>query len=170
MKYFKLIFIIILITFIVSCGKKEQEYMDDPGHKPGSEKQSTNDSTQNGNTNKDSIKQTDKKIFHEDKVNYDLLSEKTISPQAAGEYVGKIVSVVGFVAEVHKTDAVEYINFVNKFPNNPIAGVIFKRNFDAFGDISSYEGKNIQATGRITTYKDKLEIILDSPSQIKPVK
>jgi DNA/RNA endonuclease YhcR with UshA esterase domain len=33
--------------------------------------------------------------------------------------------------------------------------------------MNKYEGKNVELTGRITVYKEKPQIILDSPDQIK---
>ena len=170
MKYYKLIFILYLIIILASCGKKEQEYIDVPG-RPMGEKNTTNESTQKDK--KDTIKnqtQQENKNNTENKSGYTPTPENVISPLEARDYVGKFVTLRGYVAEVYKTEAIEYLNFMNKYPNNPIAGVIFKKNFEAFGDISVYSEKNIEATGRITTYKDKLEIILDSPSQIKVVK
>ena len=110
--------------------------------------------------------QQEKKNGTENKTTYVPTPEKIISPLEAKDYLGKYVIIKGYIAEVHKTDAVIYLNFVNKYPDNPIAGVIFRKNFDVFGDVSVYSEKDVEATGRITSYKDKLEIILDSPSQI----
>jgi DNA/RNA endonuclease YhcR with UshA esterase domain len=45
--------------------------------------------------------------------------------------------------------------------------VIFANKFDVIGDLNIYEGKNVSLTGRVTVYKEKPQIILDSKEQIK---
>jgi DNA/RNA endonuclease YhcR with UshA esterase domain len=94
----------------------------------------------------------------------------TISPLEAKDYIGKSVKVKGFVADVHKTEKVAYINFVEKFPDNPFSAVIFANKFEEFGDINRYLNKTVEVGGRISTYKDKPQMILESASQIKILK
>ena len=164
MKNSKAILVGLFILFLASCGKKEEtEYVDD--------KQETKQPVQENK--KDSVKQipqeqkNDNKKFEENKISHELIPEKTITALDAGNYVGEVVTVKGFVAETHKTENVEYLNFVEKYPNNVFSGVIFKDKFEEFGDISIYSNKNLELTGRVTTYKGKPQIILDSKSQIK---
>jgi hypothetical protein len=93
-----------------------------------------------------------------------------ISPLEANEYLGKEVTVNGLVAEVHRTDKVAYLNFVQKFPKTPFAAVIFENRFSSFPNLDKYSGKTVEVTGRVSSYKDKPQIILDNDSQIKIVK
>jgi DNA/RNA endonuclease YhcR with UshA esterase domain len=167
----KHILILFLTILFISCGKKEEpEYVDQPDRQAG-EKQPTTQSVQD--EKKDTTKQNTQeqkpgnKKPEENKIRHEPVPEKTITALEAGDNVGKVVIVKGFVAEVHKTENVEYLNFVEKFPNNPFSGVIFKDQFDEFGDINIYSNKEVELTGRISTFKGKPQIILDSKSQIK---
>jgi len=171
MKKINIILIFFLIILIASCGKKEQEYVDQPDRQ-SSEKNTIGESTQNEkkDTLKDQTQQQDKTNNTEKRTNYEPAPEKIISPLEANDYVGKVVTIQGYVADVYKTEAVAYLNFVEKYPNNPVAGVIFKKNFNEIGDISLYAEKNVSLTGRIMTYKGKPEIIIDNKSQIKIIK
>lgn len=91
----------------------------------------------------------------------------TISPLEAEEYNGKYVTVKGFVADIYQSDKVAYLNFVEKYPNNPFTAVIFASKFADFPDISKYRNKNVEVTGRVSKFKDKPQIILNDPKQIK---
>lgn len=166
MKYTKLVFFINLVILLSSCGKKEEpEFSEDrqPVKQNVEEKKDTSRTNQSPGTN-------DEKKTEENKLTHELIPEKTVSVLDAGDYVGKVVTVKGYVAEVHKSENVEYLNFVEKYPNNPFSGVIFKDKFDEFGDISNYANKDVELTGRVSTYKGKPQIILDSKSQIKVTK
>jgi len=93
--------------------------------------------------------------------------EAVISPLEAGNYNGKTVTVKGFVADVYQSEKVAYLNFVEKFPKNPFTAVIFASKFSDFPDITNYKNKDVEVTGRVSMYKEKAQIILNSPKQIK---
>jgi len=93
--------------------------------------------------------------------------EAVISPLEAGNYNGKTVTVKGFVADVYQSEKVAYLNFVEKFPKNPFTAVIFASKFSDFPDIINYKNKDVEVTGRVSMYKEKAQIILNSPKQIK---
>lgn len=157
-----LIFIFCLIL-LNSCGKKEEtEFTDDKTHSDQTQPDFKKDSSKvNPFQKSDNNKSDEKTATHE------LTPEKTISALDAGNYIGRIVAVKGFVAEVHKTENVEYLNFIQKYPENPFTGVIFKSKFDDIGDISVYENKNIELTGLVSTYKGKPQIVIVNKNQIK---
>ena len=161
----KLIFIF-CVFLLSSCGKKEEtEYTDDKTPTNKTEQPVKKDTTEvnpfmQKNENKTS---EDKSAPHE------LTPEKTISALEAGNYVGRIVAVKGFIAEVKRTENVEYLDFVEKYPENPFTGVIFKSKFDEIGDINVYENKNIEITGLISTYKGKPQIVIVNKNQIKMI-
>jgi DNA/RNA endonuclease YhcR with UshA esterase domain len=173
MSKLKYILILFLIAGIISCGNKDDE----------SSYQNTEDNTeqisdkkeepkeQPGDTSKEhQVSKTDTTASKELKFYSKTKPQAVISAIEAGEYIGKVVTVNGFVADVYKTDRVAYLNFVEKFPQNPFSGVIFANKFDVFGDLNIYEGKNVSLTGRVTVYKEKPQIILDSKEQVKILK
>lgn len=92
--------------------------------------------------------------------------EAVISPLEAGNYHGRVVTVKGFVADVYQSEKVAYLNFVEKFPKNPFTAVIFASKFTDFPDIIKYKNKDVEVTGRVSMYKEKAQIILNSPKQI----
>ena len=162
------VFIIILSSvFILSCGKgvKQQEYVDDkPATQKEEEKKQDTTSKQIEETAKDTESSKDKFEYKRSEN-----PVAVISPLDASEYMGKFVTVKGLVADVYRSDKVAYLNFIKKFPDNPFSGVVFAREFDAFGDLNVYQNKNVEISGRISTYRGKPQMILNKPSQIKIV-
>lgn len=158
-------FIFILsLVLLSSCGKKDEpEYTDDKTPTSRDEQPIKKDTSKvNPFTQKNENKTSEDKT-----TPHELTPEKTISALDAGNYVGRIVAVKGFVAEVHKTENVEYLNFIQKYPENPFTGVIFKSRFDEIGDINVYENKNVELTGLVSTYKGKPQIVIINKNQIK---
>ncbi len=166
-KYFLLI---LLFAGIISCGNKDDsdsEFQEDKTGQPQEDKgqltkQPKEEPKEQPKTDSGS-KKTEELKFYDKKTE----PQAHISAVEAASYIGKVVTVEGFVADVYKTEKVAYLNFVEKFPKNPFSGVIFVSKFDNFGDLSIYEGKNVEITGRISVYKEKPQIILDSKEQIK---
>ncbi len=160
--YFLLFFLFIVIC---SCGKKDNdEYVDD---RRVTNKDDTkhNNSVQKDSSDKSGSSKNDKgsneKSFRDEKP------VAVITPLEAGDYTGKTVTVKGFVADVYKSEKVAYLNFVEKYPDNPFTAVIFADKFSDFGDIQKFKGKNVEVTGRVSMYKNKPQIILNNESQIK---
>lgn len=96
--------------------------------------------------------------------------ESIVSSIKAGNFVGEEKTVRGFVADVHQTKKVKYLNFDDKYPNNSFTGVVFARSFNKFPDLQKYEGENVEITGEITLYNGKPQIILNDESQIRIIK
>jgi hypothetical protein len=158
-----------MILFL-SCGKdKKPEFTDD---ETGS-KSETNDKKEDSKqvekkeNDSDSVKQNTNRTNEYKGSNFS--NEKpvaVISPLEAGDYNGKTVTVKGFVADVYQSEKVAYLNFVEKFPKNPFTAVIFASKFSDFPDIVKYRNKDVEVTGRVSMFKDKPQIILNSPKQI----
>ncbi len=174
-KSFSVIFLLISLL-VLSCGKKEDkgEYIDDRPvntQNDNTDKKTETNSNVKPDTTSGKIPQTDNS---KDKppVNYERTYHPVASVSAleAGDYIGKDLTVTGFVADVYKNDKVAYLNFVEKYPQNPFTAVIFENKFSEFKDINKYEMKNVEVTGRVSSFKGKPQIILDSPNQIKVVK
>ncbi|MEO8665423.1 MAG: hypothetical protein ABI462_07990 [Ignavibacteria bacterium] len=92
---------------------------------------------------------------------------KTISSKEVKQHVGDSLNIDGFIADIYLSDKVAYLNFENKFPKNLFTCAIFAGRMEEFGDLSKFKGKNVRVTGKITTYKNKPQVILNSKDQIK---
>jgi DNA/RNA endonuclease YhcR with UshA esterase domain len=93
-----------------------------------------------------------------------------ISSKEAASHINQNAVVKGYVADVVIREKVAYLNFDSKFPKNTFTGVIFKKEFNTFGDLGKYKNKTIELSGVITEYNKKPQIILNLPTQIKIIK
>jgi len=103
----------------------------------------------------------------ENKSSNKITSLQTITPKEVKAHVGDSLTIKGFVADIYLSDKVAYLNFENKFPKNMFSCAIFSNKFDEFGDLSRFKNKNVEVNGKITTYKNKPQVILNSKDQIK---
>ena len=171
MKILNIILAFLVLTFLVSCGKddKNTEFVDD---KTETKQEKTDNASKEHSVDstlstKDSIAGENKKGSN---FKQDFGNEKSvanITPLEAGDYVGKTVTVNGFVADIYQSEKVAYLNFVEKYPNNPFTAVIFARQFEDFPEIEKYKNKKVEVTGRVSVFKGKPQIILNSPNQLK---
>jgi len=100
-----------------------------------------------------------------------LLSQKIYTSTEAINHIGEFASVKGKVHQVYISSRGNiFLNIDGIYPDNPFTAVIFKSDADKFPNIKSLEGKTIIVTGQIKLYRNKPEIILNSPNQIKVVK
>ena len=167
--FIKAILFALLISVFISCGKdKKPEFVDDETGSKTTDtkteqkqenpvKQDTSGKINNNSSNNTNSKQQN---FETEKPS------AVISPLEAGDYNGKTVTVKGFVADVYQSDKVAYLNFVEKYPNNPFTAVIFASKFEDFPDIIKYKNKDLEVTGRVSIFKGKPQIICNSPKQI----
>ena len=164
------IFIVTALIFI-SCGKEKKPEFTDETTGQNTPREMKNDepkkeekleSTEDTSDTKTNTNQQNTKSR-----NFDIgKPEAVISPLEAGNYNGKTVTVKGFVADVYQSEKVAYLNFVEKFPKNPFTAVIFASKFSDFPDIIKYKNKDVEVTGRVSMYREKAQIILNSPKQI----
>ncbi len=170
--YITRIFVLaVLIALTASCGKeKKPEFVDDqqksteqktPEQKKEEEsKQWANDSSV---LNMEDLADPQKRKEIADRKK----PIATISPLEAADYHGRMVTVKGFVADIYQSEKVAYLNFVEKYPNNPFTAVIFASKFADFPDIGKYKNKNVEVSGFISMFKGKPQIILNETKQIK---
>ena len=154
------------LFLLISCGRKEEDSEFVEEHPKVEEPEKKIDTVSVKIPPSSDEKKTEEKKITDEASKTNIV----ISPLEAKDWIGKSVDVKGFVADVHKTEKVAYLNFVEKFPDNPFSAVIFANKFDEFGDINKYLNKTVVVGGRITTYKDKPQMILENKSQIKIVK
>ena len=84
--------------------------------------------------------------------------------------IGTDATVIGRVTQIYvpKGDALQVVNFAE--PHYfAITAVLRKRDADKFPALKSLVGKKIIVTGRLVDYKDKAQIELTDPTQIKIV-
>lgn len=93
-------------------------------------------------------------------------SSKITSDEAKNR-IGDSVTVTGLIAAVHSGDKVTYLNFDKKFPLNEFSCAIFPDDVEQFGDINLYRNKKAEVTGKITKFRNKPQIILNSKDQLK---
>lgn len=153
MKLIIYIFLFCYFLFFISCSK--------------------NDSSQDIKIKKSEVN-SDSQLNSE--VNNDTSGNKSsgensslqkITSKEVKQHIGDSLRITGFIADIYLGEKVAYLNFENKFPKNVFSCAIFSGKFDEFGDLSKYKNKNAEVTGKITTYKNKPQIILESKDQIK---
>lgn len=166
-----------MLVSLFSCRSKEnkQEFVDDNSTGKQQTKTETNSGTDNKTITAPQDSSVQKNTSNEQKKDYKNYektynSVATITPLQAGDYQGKDVTVKGYVADVYQSEKVAYLNFVEKFPKNPFTAVIFANKFGVFKNIDQYKKQNVEVTGRVSLYKGKPQIILDSESQIRMVR
>jgi len=87
----------------------------------------------------------------------------------ASKFYDQAMVVTGKVAQVTMRPTVTFINLELAGPNSPFTAVIFQENVSLFGDVQKLQGQNVEISGTVTEYRNKPEIILESPSQASVV-
>jgi len=79
-----------------------------------------------------------------------------IADTNAAAHIGQTATVQGLVAEVFTSSKGNvFLDFEYPYPNEVFSGVIFSSSAPAFGDLTSYQGKQVQMTGQIRLYKGR---------------
>lgn len=89
-----------------------------------------------------------------------------ISAADATNYYDREMIVTGKVAQVTIRPTVTFLNLDSKFPDSPFAIVIIHGKSSYYGDANALKEKQIEIRGKITKYKDKPEIALDTTNQL----
>jgi DNA/RNA endonuclease YhcR with UshA esterase domain len=85
----------------------------------------------------------------------------------AAKHVGELATVTGMVDGVHQSGKGNiFLNMGGKYPNQAFTAFIPSSNAAQFSNPQQYEGRTVAVSGKITLYKGKPEIIVNSPSQI----
>lgn len=94
------------------------------------------------------------------------LAPLKISAADATNYYDQEMIVTGKVEQVTIRPTVTFLNLDGKFPDSPFAIVIIHGKSSYYGDANALKEKQIEIRGKITKYKDKPEIALDSTNQL----
>jgi DNA/RNA endonuclease YhcR with UshA esterase domain len=85
----------------------------------------------------------------------------------ATNYFNKEMIVTGTVAQVSIRPNIVFLNMDKPYPNSPFTLVIFPSATNQFGDIKALKGATVEATGKITDYHHRAEIVLEKANQLK---
>ena len=96
-------------------------------------------------------------------------SEK-IGTAEASHYYDESMVVTGKVVQVSIRPTIAFLNLDQPNPNSPLVAVIFPDHLAQFGDLQRFNHHTVEISGTITEYRNKPEIILESPDQIKVVR
>ncbi|HMS64774.1 MAG TPA: hypothetical protein PKD83_05905 [Ignavibacteria bacterium] len=106
-------------------------------------------------------------VQHKNETSSEKSDLLTITSNEIKLHIGDSLNIKGVPADIYLTDKVAYLNFENKFPKHVFSCVIFENKFNEFGDLSKFKNKNVIVTGKVTTYKNKPQVVLNSKDQIK---
>jgi hypothetical protein len=93
-------------------------------------------------------------------------ANETITAKVAGDYIGQTVKVCGTVFQLKDFSKGVYLNINGMFPNQDITFVLWSSSLNnvsqKFGSIRDLVGKNLCASGKVGTYKNRLQISIES--------
>lgn len=96
-------------------------------------------------------------------------SPKIISAVEATNHVDESVVVTGKVAQVTIREKMVYLNMDKPYPATPLSGVIFAAKTNLFTDLEKLKDKNVELSGKITVFRDRAQIVVESTNQLKVV-
>src|ERR1700722_1242637 len=86
---------------------------------------------------------------------------RIIGASDAAKYIGTDMTVTGQVVQVTTHQNIIFLNLEKPYPDCPFALVIFAHDSKPFGHLADLNGKNVAATGKIKSYRDKPEMVLE---------
>ena len=91
----------------------------------------------------------------------------TIDYTDAPAHIGEYASVRGTLVDSYvSASGTVFLDFCKNYKTCSFSGVIFADDAKKFGDLSRYAGQTVTLTGKISSYKNKAEIVLSDPSQL----
>jgi len=95
-----------------------------------------------------------------------LAQEGALKADQASAHIGETATVEGQVS-IHKTPAGEiYLDIGGSGTGAPFSAYVSRWNRTQFQDVDRLDGKEVQVTGEISTFRGKPEILLTDPGQI----
>src|SRR6266480_7628620 len=84
----------------------------------------------------------------------------------AAKHVGETATITGMVDGVHQSGKNNiFLNMGGKYPNQAFTAFIPSSSAAQFPNPQQYEGRTVSVSGKITLYKGKPEIIVNSSSR-----
>jgi hypothetical protein len=85
----------------------------------------------------------------------------------AAKHVGETATITDRVDGIHQSGKGNiFLNMGGKYPNQAFTAFIPSSSAGQFSQPQQYEERTVAVSGKITLYKGKPEIIVNSPSQI----
>jgi beta-lactamase superfamily II metal-dependent hydrolase len=84
----------------------------------------------------------------------------------APSYIGSFVTLQGTIAHVRETEKVHSLSFSSQYWKD-VNLVVFPERFDLFPNMESYNGKKILASGAISDYQGRPQIVLTNAQQLQ---
>ncbi|MPW36440.1 hypothetical protein [Vibrio sp. B1Z05] len=98
-------------------------------------------------------------------------TEARIEAYKAPFHVGETVMACGKVAQVSQGKKSQYLNLDKSYPNQTLTILIWNRNLnpfeERFGKLDNLEDQKICVRGKITEYKNKLQIQVSNPQYLR---
>lgn len=96
-------------------------------------------------------------------------SQNTVSIKDVVNHVGKEVTLCDSVYSARSLTNLSLLNLGGSFPKEVITVVVFKEDKAKFAKdpVDLFENKRICVTGTVTLYKEKLQIVVKEPKQLK---
>ncbi|WP_293298599.1 hypothetical protein [Pedobacter sp. UBA4863] len=96
-------------------------------------------------------------------------AQTTVTAKEVVNYVGKEVTLCDSVYSTRAMENISLLNIGGKYPKEVITLVVFKSDRAKFEKEPTelYANKRICVTGKVTLYKDKLQIVVNEPKQVK---
>jgi hypothetical protein len=82
-------------------------------------------------------------------------------------YLGKEMIVTGKVAQVSIRPGIVFLNMDKPYPDSPFTLVIFPAATNQFGNLKALRGASVEATGLITNFHERAEMVLKKANQLK---
>jgi len=162
MKKFLLILLLVVIILVPGCSEKPEEIRLIKQNDAGTEQKEVRTELSTDTTVNDEV--TDDMPERKSSGQSERVR---ITTSNVNSNIGKKVILKGYIASVAVREKVAYLNFDKNYPNNTCSVTIFADDFDKFGDLNRFENKNIEVSGKLTEYRGKPQIIINSPGQIK---
>jgi len=87
----------------------------------------------------------------------------------AKSLVGKHAVVMGKVVQVRQEEKITHINFEKPYPYHEFTAVVYASRANLFTNLGKLVGSTVEVRGKVEQYKDKPQIVLQSPSQLKVI-
>lgn len=85
----------------------------------------------------------------------------------AADHLGEVTCIKGkVVTVVISPTGLHFLNFCPDYTKCPFTVVVFPRDLRDVGDVRALEGKDVEITGKVRSYRGQLEIILRDNSQL----
>jgi len=101
-------------------------------------------------------------------------SEQRIEAYKAPFHVGETVMACGRVAQVSKGKKAHYLNLDKRYPNQSLTVLVWDSNLKGFeqrfGNLTKFKNQRVCVRGKITEYKNSLQIKVSNPQYLRLMK